>query len=1229
MYSITVEEALVLVDAALKQERLNNLQELIFRQSWEGKSYQEIAAREGYDPNYIKDVGFKLWQLLSKALGEKISKNNFQSVFRRRLRGANVAESQQIQLPHTPPTSTERVMSDDKPLDASATLRERAKELSQRQDWGEAIDVSVFYGRQEELVTLEQWIVQKRCRLVALLGMGGIGKTALSVRTAEQIQGEFDYLSWRSLRNAPPIQEILATLIKFLSNEQETNLPETVDGRISRLIQYLRSSRCLLILDNFDAILKSGKRAGNYREGYEGYGELLQRVGEVHHQSCLVLTSREKPLELVALEGETLPVRVLQLTGLKQAEAQDILNAKGLFGVEQETRTLIECYRGNPLALKIAATSIRDLFSSNISQFLEQGTAVFNGIRNLLAQQIHRLSDLEVQVMYWLALNREPVSPSELQADIIPTVSKPKLLEALESLGQRSLIETSAAGFTQQPVVMEYMTEQFIEKICEEVASEEIQFFNSYAIVKSQIKEYVRITQFRVILEPILDRLSTNFSSKKDIEKQLNLILLKLRKEFSAAPGYGGGNLINLLCKLGINLTGYDFSHLAVCQAYLPNVNLHHVNFARADLGKSVFAETFGSILSVAFSPDGQLLATGDMNGDINLWQVADGKQLLSWKGQLSWVLSVVFSPDGETLASGSADQTVKLWEVSSGQCLKTLQGHTSWIWSVVFSPDGATLASGSHDQTVRCWDVSAGKCLINLQAHTSYVLSVAFSPDGTILTSGSADRTVRIWDTSTGECLRTLQGHTDEVGSVAFSDQGTTLASGSYDQTVKLWDIRTGECVRTLQGHINRVYSVAFSPQGNILASGGEDRMLKLWDIRTGKCVRTLQGHTSRVFSVAFASQCYANANSPDNQILASGGDDRTIRLWNASTGQCLKTLQAYANSVCSVAFSPQGKTLASGGEDCMVRLWDIHTGQCLKSLQAHTDTVWSVAFSADGQMLASSSGDSTEKLWNVSTGQCFKTFQGKTPMPRSVAFSPVDVVSVQELGQILATSGDDYTVKLWDTSTGSCLRTLQGHDGLVLSATFSPQGNILGGGSHHGAVRLWDVSSGRCLQTLLGHTGTVFAVAFHPDGSIIASGGDDRTVKLWSVSTGHCIKVLQGHAMRVWSIAFSPQGNTLASSSDDQTIKLWDLNTGQCLRTLQGHSNGVLSVAFSPDGQILASGSEDGTIKLWDVKTGEGLKVLSPPRPYEGMNITGVTGLTEATIATLKALGAVEMGE
>ncbi len=223
---------------------------------------------------------------------------------------------------------------------------------SRHQDWGEAVDVSVFWGRTAELSVLAQWLLKDCCRVVAVLGMGGIGKTALSVKLAAQIQDDFEYVIWRSLRNAPPVEELLSELLLLLSHQQETNLPATLANKVTRLLEYLRSHRCLLVLDNFEGILSGGECAGRYRAGYEGYGELIELVGEVRHQSCLVITSREKPTEVAFLEGETLPIRSLELIGLPQVEAQGILNLKGLSGTEDERRNLIECYSGNPLALK-------------------------------------------------------------------------------------------------------------------------------------------------------------------------------------------------------------------------------------------------------------------------------------------------------------------------------------------------------------------------------------------------------------------------------------------------------------------------------------------------------------------------------------------------------------------------------------------------------------------------------------------------------------------------------------------------------------------------------------------------------------------------------------------------------------------------------------------------------------------------------------------------------------
>jgi len=689
-------------------------------------------------------------------------------------------------------------------------------------------------------------------------------------------------------------------------------------------------------------------------------------------------------------------------------------------------------------------------------------------------------------------------------------------------------------------------------------------------------------------------------------------ILQATRNKTEAEVGYVGGNAATLLVKLDKTaIVGKDLTHAVIKGADFSNASLCRVNFAEAYLADSSFTQALVTVLSVAFSPDSKILATGDASGEIHLWSVKDYEQILTLSGHINWVRSIAFSPDGRMLVSGSDDQTVRLWNTSTSQCLQTMQGHTRQVRSVAFSPNGRILASGSLDQTVRLWNVQTGQCLQTWEGHTDEINSVSFSPDSSLLATASSDQTLRLWNVNTAECLKTLGGHTDKVVSVTFSPDGQILASGSTDQTVRLWNIHTGEWLKSLQGHTDRVLSVTFSFDGRILASGSTDQTVRLWDVHTGECFKILQGHTAWVRSVTFNS---------DNQILASGGDDQTARLWDINTGQCIKTLQGYHHLVTSIAFSPDGHTLASGSNDGILRLWNTSTGKCFNTLQGHTAWGSSITFSPDGQILASSGSNQIVKLWDVNTGQCLKTLEGHIDRVSPVAFNPD--------GEILASSFEK-TINLWNVSTGKCFKILPGHTSWITTLTFAPNKQILASGSEDRTIKLWDINLGQCLQTFQGHIDGVWSAHFSPDGQTLASSSGDRTVKLWDVYTGQCRKTLQGHTLAVRSVAFSPDGRILASGSYDRTIKLWDINTGQCLKTLQGHMNWVASISFSPDGQILASASGDGSIKLWDVKRGECVKTLRPERPYEGMNITGVTGLTTTEKASLKALGAVEDGQ
>ncbi|MEE3719593.1 NB-ARC domain-containing protein [Tumidithrix elongata RA019] len=1178
------DEALIFLDTFLGQVRLNNVQELVFRRVWEGWKYAAIAESSGYDADYIKFVGSNLWKLLSKAIGEEITKSNVRSILRRKRLAAN---------------SKSQIRSSDTNV---SSLDGNGNYVTRNHEWEEVPDRSIFYGRIDELAELERFIADRSC-LIALLGMGGIGKTALALKLAERVQERFEFSIWHSLRNAPPLGKLLDDSIEFLTKGQDISSSDPIENKIARLIEHLRSHRCLLVLDNFETIFREGDSAGCYREGYEDYGNLLNAIAEESHQSCLILTSREKPKEIALLEAKHATVRSLQLSGLQTEACIKMLTEHRLLGSENAMSALSNRYQGNPLALKIVSNSIRELFIGQIDRFLAEDISAFNKIWILLEQQFQRLSDLEQQIMYWLAINREPVLPSELHEDIVPPVPKRKLFEALESLARRSLIEQSHTGLTQQQVVMEFVTEKLIETIHIELQTDEIQFFDRYALYKATVKDYVRDSQVRMILEPVLANLRINLSLA-EIEAKLKDKIAKIRQE--KRTRYGASNAIALLWKAEIDLSGYDLSGLTIRQAYFQDVCLHGVNFSGSHFFKSTFNESSSNFVSVEFSPDGNYLASSDNGGTIYIRDL-DGRVVKRLEGHFGWVWATRFSNDSKVLASCCSDGKIKVWDVSTGQCLHTFDSNKMTSWLIGFSPDGKRVASGCGDCSVKLWDVCSGECVKTLLGHTKVASSVTFTPDGTILASGSEDGSINLWDVEKAELLKTLIGHKNRIWAIAVSPDGKLLASGSLDATVKIWDIATGECSATLQGdRLKSIYSIAFHPHGKILAVSGEHSSISLWDVSSRECIQTLHGHRMCVWSIAF---------NPRGSVLASASNDQTLKLWDLNRGSNFRSIKGFKNCFFSVSFSPDGKFLLIGGNDKRLRLYD-RSHNLFKTVKAHDDNIMCLSFSKDGNLLASCSQDGSIMIWDSASWKCLRTIRGGREPIFSVNFSPNR--------QFLVSGGLDTSLKVWNPDNGELLKAIDSGTGIVCSVCYSPDGKMLAS-SHGSDIKLWDTTTWECLKTLREHQDIIFDLAFSSDSQTLVSASFDSTIELWDVDMGICKHTFQGHTQPAVKAKLNPLENLVASCSHDGMLRVWDRNTGDCLHVLSGHTNGIYDIAFHPKENLLASVSHDETIRLWDVEQGKNLKVIKPERIYEGMNVTKVKGLNQSQIATLTELGAV----
>lgn len=566
---------------------------------------------------------------------------------------------------------------------------------------------------------------------------------------------------------------------------------------------------------------------------------------------------------------------------------------------------------------------------------------------------------------------------------------------------------------------------------------------------------------------------------------------------------------------------------------------------------KAILKGCSTDILSLAFSPDGETIAAGEINGTVTLLSTKTKKLITTLVGhrlapsditEPGSVLSLAFSPDGETLASGSRDTTIRLWNTKTAHHKVTLTGHNGRVTTIVFSSDGNIIASGasythwSSDSTIRLWDATTGRHRSTIQTLT-LTYKLAFSPDNETLVSISGGKDIHIWNTKTGKLKAdlTAQRKSNYPKSV-FSDSKRKIYVND-DGTYTLLDVKTGKQKPILKDFHSPIRhpeyppkSLGFSPDGKTIAIQ-DGNSVWLWDVETDTHKATLSGHKKHIASIKF---------SPDGQFLSTA-ERESIRLWNVQTGEQIATYtrdRGYRSFV--HAFSPDSKLLATPAKELkMVQLWNTDTGHPQFLLMGHPWEVSSVLFSPDGNTIVSYSSDRA-LLWDAKTGKLKAILLSQKDSFLSLMFSP-DGNTLVGTAKPWDDKKSDNRIWIWDTETSQQKFILKDHKGRVTRILFASDGKTLVSGSVDKTIRFWDVKTGELINTFKGYDPNS-PIVFSPDGNILASGGENAKVFLWALNTGSLETTFTAYNP-VRRISFEENGKTLITSGTDGTTLLWDL--------------------------------------------------------------------------------------
>jgi WD40 repeat protein len=588
---------------------------------------------------------------------------------------------------------------------------------------------------------------------------------------------------------------------------------------------------------------------------------------------------------------------------------------------------------------------------------------------------------------------------------------------------------------------------------------------------------------------------------------------------------------------------------------------------------------------ALAFARDGKSVFSGGTDGTVREWDAATGECRRTLGGDRGMVLAIALALDGRTLASGQEDGSVRLWNLTTNKELWRTRAHNTAITSLAFAKEGRNLVSAGYDGVARVLDSATGREVRRLWSYEGGAVMAAVSADGKFVATAGLDHAVRVWkasDWSEVKCMFQVG-----IDAMCFSPDGRLVVAAGGSEQITLLDIEAGkECPQSPENR-DVIYAVAFSPDGKEFVTAGYNRAV-VWDTATGKSVRELEGLCERAKAVVY---------SGDGTLLAIGGDDGVVRLFDWPSGRPLGRPEGHQACVTNLAVTPDGKTLASGGWDGTVRLWEIPSGKPLRTLTwelgqefwRSTEGVSSISICGQGRRLASSTCDGPVRIWDLLSGNQMVTISRK--------LGTGAVILTQDGNEVLI-GGLDATLGYWDTKTGKSLRIFE-DVGPIRHLALSPDGETLAcpGSAIPLTVELRSTRSGALISELAipadkpVTTLTNALFSFSPDGKLLIvarpnlNGEASHPLCLFDVGTGNHVRSF-GHRAGITALAYSPDGSTVAAACEGGAIGLWDVSTGE-RRDYFGTGQWVVrSLVFSRDGNWLFSGGEDGTICGWRLR-------------------------------------------